>query len=63
MKFPEHERCEDEALILERMWLYNEVSFALEALYQYFSEIRISKRWKKEVLPKIRDWVHGVEVF
>ena len=63
LKFPEHEKTEDEALILERMWLYNEVNFALESLYQYFSELRLSKEWGKDILPKIREWVHGVDVF
>ena len=58
LKFPEHESDGDVAVILERMLFYNEVMMALEAIYQFFADIRTTDEWDG-MLSKIRAWVHS----
>ena len=58
LKFPEHEQDGETALVLERMIFYNEVMMALQALYQYYGQLRLSKDWYG-LLKEIRLWVHG----
>ena len=58
LKFPEHEQDGETALVLERMIFYNEVMMALQALYQFYGQLRLSKDWYA-LLKEIRLWVHG----
>ena len=58
LKFPEHDSDGDVALILERMSFYNEVMMALEAIYQYFAELRLTTEWD-QTLSEIRRWVYS----
>ena len=58
LKFPEHESDGDVAVILERMLFYNEVMMALEAIYQFFVEIRTTTEWDS-LVTQIRSWVHS----
>ena len=60
LKFPEHETDGEEALILERMSFYNEVMMAIEAIYQFFSDVRLSEEWGI-IIQKIRDWIYNEE--
>jgi len=57
LKFPEHETDGEEALIIERMSFYNEVMMAMEAIYQFFVEIRLSEEWSI-IIQKMRDWIY-----
>ena len=58
LKFPEHESDGDVAVILERMLFYNEVMMALEAIYQFFVEVRTTEEWDA-LVSHIRSWVHN----
>ena len=59
-QIPKHETDGEEALILERMSFYNEVMMAIEAIYQFFSEVRLSEEWSI-ILQRIRDWIYHEE--
>ena len=43
----------------ERMFLLEQLESMLEALFDEFLELRLSKRWESDLLPAIRAWVAG----
>jgi len=55
-KLPAHAADGAEALVLERMYLYEELWFLVGALYRRFAEERTAPAWRSETLPAIRVW-------
>jgi recombination associated protein RdgC len=49
---------EKEGMILERIFLFEELVRLVQALFRMFLEIRVSNDWKDELV-KIRKWVHA----
>lgn len=49
----------EEEAIYDRLFLYDELTFLLGALFKSFGEVRISDAWKSDVLPALRAWVEG----
>ena len=49
---------EKEGMILERIFLFEELIRLVQALFRMFLEIRVSNDWKDELV-KIRKWVHA----
>lgn len=58
-KLPAHAADGAEALVLERMFLYEELWFLVGALYRRFAEERTATNWRGETLPAIRAWASG----
>jgi len=57
-KFPAHAADGGEdALLMERMYLYEDLWNLLGRLYKEFAEVRVSPQWQAETLPRIRQWV------
>ncbi len=48
---------EQEGLILERIFLFEELIRMVQTLFRMFLEIRVSPGWKDELV-KVRQWVH-----
>lgn len=48
---------EKEGLILERIFLFEELVRLVQALFRIFLEVRVSNDWKDELV-KVRKWVH-----
>ena len=48
-----------EEAIYDRLFLYDELTFLLSALFESFGAVRTSGAWKDEVLPALRGWVEG----
>ena len=49
---------EDEVLY-DRMFLYDELTFVIAALYRQFATVRCESTWNDEVLPALRRWIGG----
>jgi hypothetical protein len=60
MKLPQQVDGGGEESLYDRMFLYEELTFVLSALYKEFSATRVSPRWKREVLPAIQAWVQAL---
>ena len=45
--------------IYERMFLLEEVTGILDALFFRFLELRLTETWNREQVPAIRDWIAG----
>ena len=60
LKFPEHSsEAEDMGgLLLERMFMYDEVWDTLGILFKKFAAERTSSVWTKQILPTLHEWVH-----
>lgn len=58
VKFPTHSTDGMAALLLERMALYQELYKSIKLLFQNFAEKRSSAEWGREILPKLRNWIH-----
>ncbi len=48
---------EQEGMILERIFLFEELIRLVQALFRMFLEIRVGNEWKDELV-KVRKWVH-----
>jgi recombination associated protein RdgC len=48
---------EQEGMILERIFLFEELIRLVQALFRMFLEIRVGNDWKDELV-KVRKWVH-----
>jgi len=48
---------EQEGMILERIFLFEELIRLVQALFRVFLEIRVGNEWKDELV-KVRKWVH-----
>ena len=53
---PAGNKAETEGMILERVYLFEELIRIVTDLFRIFLEIRIGSQWREEVL-KIRNWV------
>jgi len=51
---------EREGMVLERIFLFEELIRIVLGLYRVFLEIRVSNEWREELL-KVREWVHKAE--
>jgi hypothetical protein len=59
-KLPQAVEGSGEESLYDRIFLYEELSFVLGALFRAFSDVRASDAWQDEVLPSIRQWVAGM---
>jgi len=50
--------AEAEGMILERIYLFEELVKIVNDLFRMFLEVRVSPAWPEELV-KIRDWVHA----
>ena len=57
VKFPPHGVDEDDALLFERMYHYEELWQCLSHLYRHFAALRSGSAWPESILPGIRAWV------
>jgi hypothetical protein len=46
-----------EGFVLEKIFLYDKLLKILEKIYIYFIDLRLSNKWKNNMIPKIRDWI------
>ncbi len=46
-------------ILYERMYLYEELTWMISALFRRFSTLRSSDQWGRGVLPAMRIWVSG----
>jgi hypothetical protein len=46
-----------EGFVLEKIFLYDKLLKILEKIYIYFIDLRLSNKWKNNMVPKIRDWI------
>ncbi|MGD9136174.1 MAG: hypothetical protein PVH42_05410 [Desulfobacterales bacterium] len=46
-----------EGFVLEKIFLYDKLLKILENIYIYFIDLRLSNKWKNNMVPKIRDWI------
>ncbi len=49
---------EQEGMILERIFLFEELVRLVQTLFRMFLEVRVSQSWKDELV-RIRTWVHS----
>ena len=59
VKLPPHAKDGDAELLYERVFLYEDLWYAIGALYRRFAEERASDDWVAVTLPAIRAWVAG----
>ena len=61
IKIPDNEKegpePEAEIVVLEKAALCEKIFIVMDKLYEKFIKIRISERWEKETLPKMRRWI------
>ncbi len=48
-----------EEAMLDRMHLYDEISFVIAGLFQAYSKARTGREWEEQALPALRKWVVG----
>ncbi len=48
-----------EAVVLEKIYLYEKLFRYLDIAFKYFLEMRITEEWKKISLKKIGDWINS----
>jgi len=46
-----------EGAILEKIFLYDKALALIQQLYKQFIRLRLTPKWGKEVVPKIRSWI------
>jgi hypothetical protein len=46
-------------ILYERMFLYEDLHFAVGGLFRRFTELRTSAAWREEVLPDLVGWASG----
>lgn len=61
VKFPGHSSEGEDGLLFERMYLYEDLWFCIQQLYQRFASERAAESWYVTTLPAIRRWVAGEE--
>jgi len=59
VKFPGHATDGFDSLVFERMQLYEELFYCIAELYRAFADARTSETWTVDILPRLRDWIHG----
>lgn len=59
VKYPGHSSEGEDELLYERMYLYEDLWFILQQLYQRFASERAAESWYTVTLPAIRRWVGG----
>jgi hypothetical protein len=61
LKTPETERVENkedvEGAVLEKIFLYQNVTDLLDHLFQQFIQLRTSEQWQSQTLPDIVKWI------
>lgn len=50
-----------EGAVLEKIYLYDKIVDFVERSYQYFIKTRLSDKWKKTVVPRIKEWLFNYE--
>lgn len=50
---------EMEALVLEKIYLYEKPFQFIDAVYQFFIHLRLSSKWKHETIAEMRKWVQS----
>lgn len=56
------ETAEDtDGAILERVFLYEKIVSLIDRLYGTFIRLRLSEKWEKETVPKLRTWIGASE--
>lgn len=65
LKLPETAASETEddmeAVVLEKLYLYEKPFQLVDALYQRFVTLRLSPQWQQESVSKIRKWLHSTQ--
>lgn len=65
LKTPESGQIENkedtEGAVLEKIYLYDKVVEFVEISFHHFIRIRLSDKWKKIIVPKIKDWLSNSE--
>lgn len=61
LKTPDSGKVENkedtEGAVLEKIYLYDKVVEFVERSFQHFIQTRLSNRWKKIVVPRIKEWI------
>jgi hypothetical protein len=61
LKVPETAGVENEddveGALLEKIYLYEEITAAVQALYKQFTEIRVSPDWQDKTVPLLKQWI------
>jgi hypothetical protein len=50
---------EVEGAVLEKVGLCEEIVRLVDSLFLQFVKLRVSERWREEVVPKMKDWVNS----
>ena len=65
LKLPETAASETEddmeAVVLEKLYLYEKPFQLVDALYQRFVTLRLSPQWQQESVPQIRKWLQSTQ--
>jgi len=48
-----------EGAILEKIYLYEKAVLLIDTLFKYFIQIRLSKEWNNEAVPRLRSWIYS----
>jgi len=63
LKLPETAGVENsddiEGALLEKIFLYEEITSAVQQIYASFTEKRISPDWLQKTVPKLKQWIIG----
>lgn len=62
LKLPAALQDNPEEAILDRVFLFDELSLVLQGLLRAFADARLEPSWTSEVLPSIRGWCEGADL-
>ncbi len=60
-KLPQAVDGGEEGALYDRMFLYEQLTDILGALFRQFTDLRAEGAWESDVLPALRAWVQGME--
>jgi len=58
-KLPELLSEEEDDRLTERLWLSEQLGAILQALLEEFLRVRGTRKWSKDVVPKLKAWMRG----
>lgn len=59
ISLPQALKDSEEEAIYDRLFLYDELVFIIQGLFQAFSAERLSEAWTRTTAPALREWVEG----
>jgi hypothetical protein len=56
---PVEAESDNEAAVLEKIYLYEKVFNLMDNIYRYFIRIRISDEWNSITVPRLKNWIQA----